>query len=77
VDGLEQAGLVKRTPVATDQRGINLELTEAGGEAARRAEHALSHRSLALINGEAQRVVPQVHSVVSNIGAALDRESQS
>ena len=76
VDGLEQSGLVKRVPVATDRRGIQLELTEAGREATRRAERALSHRLLTLINGDSQHVVPLVHNVVSNIGAALDREGR-
>lgn len=74
VDGLEQAGLVRRVPVASDRRGIQLELTPAGREATYRAERALSNRLLALINGEAQNVVPLVHGVVTGIGAALDRE---
>ncbi len=74
VDGLEQAGLVKRVPVATDRRGIQLELTQAGREATYRAEQALSVRLLTLMNGEA--VVPLVHGVVSDIGAALDREGR-
>lgn len=77
VDGLEQAGLVKRVPVATDRRGIQLELTQAGREATYRAERALSVRLMALLNGEAGSVVPLVHGVVSDIGAALDREGRS
>ena len=76
VDGLEQAGLVKRVPVATDRRGIQLELTQAGREATYRAEHALSIRLTTLLNGEAGNVVPLVHGVVSDIGAALDREGR-
>lgn len=76
VDGLEQAGLVRRTPVATDRRGIQLELTAAGREATYRAERALSVRLLTLMNGEPQNVVPLVHGVVSDIGAALDREGR-
>ena len=76
VDGLEQAGLVKRVPVATDRRGIQLELTQAGREATHRAERALSIRLMTLLNGEAGTVVPLVHGVVSDIGAALDREGR-
>jgi DNA-binding MarR family transcriptional regulator len=76
VDGLEQAGLVKRVPVATDRRGIQLELTQAGKDATFRAERALSTRLLTLINGEANNVVPLVHGVVTGIGAALDREGR-
>ena len=76
VDGLEQAGLVRRVPVATDRRGIQLELTQAGREATCRAEHALSIRLMTLLNGEAGSVVPLVHGVVSDIGAALDREGR-
>jgi DNA-binding MarR family transcriptional regulator len=77
VDGLEQAGLVKRAPVPSDRRGIQLELTEAGREATLRAEEALSGRLLTLINGEADTVVPLVHGVVTNMGAALDRETRN
>jgi DNA-binding MarR family transcriptional regulator len=76
VDGLEQGGLVKRVPVATDRRGIQLELTQAGRDATSRAERALSTRLLTLLNGSAQSVVPLVHGVVSDIGAALDREGR-
>lgn len=76
VDGLEQAGLVRRVPVATDRRGIQLELTAAGREATYRAERALSVRLLTLMNGAPQDVVPLVHGVVSDIGAALDREGR-
>ena len=77
VDGLEQAGLVKRVPVATDRRGIQLELTQAGRDATVRAERALSTRLLTLLNGSAQSVVPLVHGVVSDIATALDREGRA
>ena len=76
VDGLEQAGLVRRVPVATDRRGIQLELTQAGRDATYRAERALSIRLTTLMNGEPQNVVPLVHGVVTDIGAALDREGR-
>jgi len=74
VDGLELSGLVRRVPVPTDRRGIQLELTQAGHDAAIRAENALGQRLMELINGEADTVVPLVHNVVTGIGAALDRE---
>lgn len=77
VDGLEQAGLVRRVPVPTDRRGIQLELTDAGREATARAEHALTRRLLELIDGDASGVIPLVKGVVSNIGAALDREGRA
>ncbi len=77
VDGLEQAGLVKRAPVPSDRRGIQLELTDAGREATARAEEALSGRLLNLINGEAETVVPLVHGVVHDMSGALDRESRN
>lgn len=77
VDGLEQAGLVRRVPVASDRRGIQLELTDAGREATVRAERALSLRLLELVNGKTEQVMPIVKSVVVNIGAALDREARS
>jgi len=77
VDGLEHSGMVKRVPVPTDRRGIQLELTDAGREATVRAENALGARLMELINGEAHSVIPQVHGVVTDIGAALDRETRS
>ena len=76
VDGLEQAGLVRRAPVASDRRGIQLELTEQGRAAIARAEGALSQRLLTLINGDANNVVPLVRGVVTDMRAALDREGR-
>ena len=76
VDGLEQAGLVRRVPVASDRRGIQLELTEEGRAAIVRAEGALSDRLLTLIDGDARNVVPLVRGVVVDMGAALDREGR-
>ena len=77
VDGLEQAGLVRRVPVASDRRGIQLELTEAGRSATARAECALAKRMLELVNGHTEHIAPLVHGVVADIGAALDREARS
>ena len=74
VDGLEDAGLVKRVPVATDRRGIRLELTDAGREATERADRALSERLRGLVNGEAAAIAPITEGLVSSIIEALDRE---
>jgi DNA-binding MarR family transcriptional regulator len=76
VDGLEQAGLLRRVPVPTDRRGIRLELTEGGRMATARAERALTARLLRLIDGDARDVVQIVKGVVSGVSAALDREGR-
>ena len=77
VDGLEQAGLVRRVPVPTDRRGIQLELTDEGRKATLRAERALSTRLLELIKGSVEDVLPLVRGLVLDIGAALDRERRA
>ena len=46
VDGLEQAGLLRRRPVATDRRGIQLVQTQKGVDAVSRAEDSLTKRML-------------------------------
>jgi DNA-binding MarR family transcriptional regulator len=74
VDGLEQAGMLRRVPVPTDRRGIRLELTEEGRLATARAERALTARLLDLVDGDPQNVAPLVKDVVSGLGAALERE---
>jgi DNA-binding MarR family transcriptional regulator len=76
VDGLEQAGLLRRIPVPTDRRGIRLELTEEGSRATTRAERALSARLLRLIDGDVRDVVEIVKGVISGVSAALDREGR-
>ena len=75
VDGLEDAGLVRRVPEPTDGRGTLLELTRAGHDATSRAERALTARLLELIDGDVEDLVGHVKSVVLELGAALDRES--
>ena len=77
VDGLEHAGMVRRAPVPTDRRGIQLELTDEGRTATARAEHALSKRLLELIDGRVDDVLPLVRGIVLDIGAALDREGRA
>lgn len=77
VDGLEQAGLVRRVPVPTDRRGIQLELSDEGREATARAEQALKRRMRELLEIDLDSVAPMVQGVVSNLGAALDREGRA
>lgn len=76
VDGLEQAGLLRRVPVPTDRRGIRLELTEEGRLATARAERALTARLFALIDGDVNDVLQVLKDVVSGLGRALDRERE-
>jgi DNA-binding MarR family transcriptional regulator len=72
VDGLEQAGFLRRAPVMNDRRGIQLVVTDAGREAVERADAALSRRLGELAGPDAARVVGEL---VAAIDAALDRES--
>jgi len=73
VDGLEQAGLLKRQPVPSDRRGIQLVPTPAGRDAVTRAEDALTKRMLGLV---APDTASLVSDVVRTLGAALDREGE-
>jgi len=70
VDGLEQAGLLRRERVRSDRRGIQLQPTAAGLEAVERAERALSKRFLQLLDGE---TLSHVGDVVTTVRTALDR----
>jgi DNA-binding MarR family transcriptional regulator len=72
VDGLEQAGFVRRMPVMSDGRGIQLVVTDAGRAALERADAALSRRLGELAGPDAARVAGEL---VAAIDAALDRES--
>lgn len=74
VDGLEQAGLLNRRPVATDRRGIQLVPTQAGLGAVSRAEDALTKRMLRLVAPDTAILVADV---VKALGAALDREGEA
>jgi DNA-binding MarR family transcriptional regulator len=71
VDGLEAVGLLRRAPVPTDRRGIQLLPTAEGVAAVARAEDALTHRMLQLVPPESAALVADV---VEALGAALDRE---
>ena len=74
VDGLEQAGLLKRVPVPTDRRGIQLVPTEDGLAAVGRADDALTQRMLQLVQPDK---VAQVVPVVQDVVSALDREGDA
>jgi DNA-binding MarR family transcriptional regulator len=74
VDGLERSGLLRRAPVPSDRRGIQLVATEAGRAAIRRAEAALAERLLGLIDRDMAKVISQA---LSMLGEALDREDQA
>jgi DNA-binding MarR family transcriptional regulator len=74
VDGLEHAGMLRRLPVATDRRGIQLVPTEAGRSALARAERALELRLRQLIDPAS---FPAIDDLVSSVGVALDREGES
>jgi DNA-binding MarR family transcriptional regulator len=70
VDGLEQQKLLRRVPVPSDRRGIQLEPTEAGQLAIKRAEEVLTKQLRQLVD---QEMASHVEPVVSALGAALDR----
>jgi DNA-binding MarR family transcriptional regulator len=74
VDGLEQGGFLRRAPVPSDRRGIQLIATEAGRTAVGRAEIALSERLLNLIERDTMKLVSDV---VTELGTALDREGEA
>lgn len=74
VNGLARNGLLRRSPVDSDRRGIQLETTQAGHAAVDRAEEVLTRRMLELVDQRAARVVSDV---VVALGAALDREGDA
>jgi DNA-binding MarR family transcriptional regulator len=71
VDGLEQNNLLRRVPVPTDRRGIQLEPTDEGRIAMLRAEEVLSRRMLELVPRE---VAATVAPVISAVAKALDQD---
>jgi len=74
VDGLEHAGLLRRVPVPTDRRGIQLVPTDEGLGAVERADAALTRRMLELV---APETAAQVGALVREVGSALDREGEA
>lgn len=72
VDGLEQAGMLRRAPVPSDRRGIELVLTETGRAAVARAEDALMQRVSQLFDRD---MATLVNGVLAALGDALDRSA--
>jgi DNA-binding MarR family transcriptional regulator len=74
VDGLEQAGLLRRVPVPTDRRGVDLAATPEGLAAVARADGALAERMFSLVPPE--RTASAVE-LVAQMTFALDREAKA
>jgi DNA-binding MarR family transcriptional regulator len=70
VDGLEQGGLLRRAPVPSDRRGIQLLPTDAGQLAIARAEDALSQRLVELFDRDMAKVTSDI---LAELESALDR----
>ena len=73
VDGLETAGLLRRVPVPTDRRGVDLEATEAGLAAVERADQILIERLFGLLPAERAAVAVDL---VSEVTTALDHAAR-
>jgi DNA-binding MarR family transcriptional regulator len=76
VDGLEEGGKLRRVRLATDRRGVRLEVTFAGQEAMARVERAMAVRFGGLIQGDPNEILPALKDIVAGIGASLDREGR-
>jgi len=74
VDGLERGGLLRRAPVPSDRRGIQLIPTEAGHAAVVRAEVALALRMRDLVDRDMAKVVGQALLMLDQ---ALDRATEA
>ena len=74
VDGLERHGLLRRAPVPKDRRGILLEPTPAGAEAAARAEKAVASRLLQLVDVKSAAVLGEA---IRPFAAAIEREGET
>ena len=70
VASLEEQGLLERTALASDRRGIVLRLTQKGLEARMRAEETLAQQLLAIVESEGDE---KLRHAVSALAAALDR----
>jgi DNA-binding MarR family transcriptional regulator len=71
VDGLEQAGLLRRAPVPSDRRGIQLIPTDAGQLAIGRAENALSQHLVELFDRNMTKIASDI---ISELDAVLERK---
>ncbi len=74
VDGLAQGGLLRRAPVPSDRRGIQLLPTDAGQLAVARAEDALLQRLADLFDRDMARVTSDI---LAELEAALDRAGEA
>ena len=72
VDGLEHGGLLRRAPVPSDRRGIQLLPTEAGQLAIARAEDALVQRLVEVFDRDMLKTTSDILGVLAEL-AALDR----
>jgi DNA-binding MarR family transcriptional regulator len=72
VDGLEHAGLLRRVPVPTDRRGVDLEATSDGLSAVARADVALIERLMNLIPADRASLVV---GLVAEATRSLDDEN--
>jgi DNA-binding MarR family transcriptional regulator len=70
VNSLEEQGLLERTTLRTDRRGVALKLTAAGLEARTRAEEALAAQLLGMVKSSGDE---SLHNAVTSLAAALDR----
>lgn len=70
VTSLERQGLLERTVLRSDRRGVVLRLTPAGLEARTRAEQTLAQQLLAIVENDGDE---SLRSAVGALANALDR----
>ena len=70
VTSLERQGLLERTALRTDRRGVVLRLTQAGLEARTRAEEILARQLLAIVENDGDE---SLRTAVGALANALDR----
>jgi DNA-binding MarR family transcriptional regulator len=70
VASLERQGLLERTALRTDRRGVVLRLTPAGMEARTRAETILAEQLLGIVESDGDE---SLRSAVGALAGALDR----
>jgi DNA-binding MarR family transcriptional regulator len=70
VTSLERQGLLERTALRTDRRGVVLRLTQAGLEARTQAEEILARQLLAIVENDGDE---SLRTAVGALANALDR----
>lgn len=76
VDGLVDAGLLRRLAVAEDRRGIRLQLTDEGRERLSKVEDLLSHKlSWFTSLGDESRVLAGLSELAQSVEEEVDRVS--